>query len=189
MTARSKASHLVKVAVSLVLLVACVVSTSWYLSHRPQKARKHWKDDAIPAIARRAEDQNWRAQEIEVLTKRTTDQRVMAEGWLTDKMILMKSGEWLVYKSHCSKEQPHLVRDIFLAKGSDGKWYYSTFHFCVGMCTLLMEQETQPANLAEFVHEYNLREFDGRSDECLKQTKSMPASWNRNGSTNHLGTR
>ena len=100
----------------------------------------------------------------------------MEAGWLTDKLILMKSGEWLVYKSHCSKEEPHIVRDIFLAKGSDGKWYYSTFHFCVGMCVLRME-ETQPPNLSAFVHEYNLREFDGHSDESLRLTKSWPASW------------
>jgi hypothetical protein len=130
-----------------------------------------------PAIASWAENKNWRAQEIEILTNRTTEHRVIEEGWLTDKMILMRSGEWLIYKSHCPKEKPRLVKDIFLAKGSDGKWYYSTFHFCVGMVWLRGEQETQPPDLAMFVHEYNLRQFDGRSDECLKETGTFPASW------------
>lgn len=136
-----------------------------------------------------ADDGNWRAQEIEVLTKRTNDSRVIAEGWLTDKLILMQSGEWLVYRSHCSKAKPHWVKDIFVARGSDGKWYYSTFHFCVGMCALLMDQETQPPNLAMFVHEYNLREFDGRSDECLKETKTWPASWDEHKTNSDERTR
>ena len=110
-----------------------------------------------------------------ILTNGTTDGRVLEEGWLSDKIILTGSGEWLVYRSHCSKARPHNVKDIFLAKGSDGKWYYSTFHFCVGM--VVLRGEPQPPDLKMFVHEYNLREFDGQSDECLKETKSWPASW------------
>lgn len=114
-----------------------------------------------------------------ILTNGKTDGRVLEEGWLTDKIILTGSGEWLVYMSHCSKAKPHNVKDIFLAKGSDGKWYYSTFHFCVGMVGLRGEQETRPPDLKMFVHEYNLHEFDGKSDECLKETKTWPASWER----------
>ena len=135
-----------------------------------------------------AADKNWRAQEIEILTNRTTGQRVIEEGWLTDKMILMQSGGWLVYRSHCAKEEPRLVKDIFLAKGSDGKWYYSTFHFCVGVVELRGEQETQPPNLAMFVHEYNLRRLDGRSDECLRGTGTFPASWGEKKNGNEDGT-
>jgi hypothetical protein len=179
MTARLKSSRLVKVTIGL-LVVSCVASIAWLLRDRVQPARRQWKEQAIPAIARRAEDKPWRLQEIEIVTKRTNDQRVLADGWLTDKLILMENGEWLVYQSHCSKEEPHIVRDIFLAKGSDGKWYYSTFHFCIGMVSLIMLQETRPSSLAAFAQEYNLREFDGRSDECLKQTKAWPASWDKN---------
>jgi hypothetical protein len=140
-------------------------------------ARKHWKQEAIPAIAALAEDTNWRAKEMAILTNQVTEPRVIAEGWLTDRMICMTNGEWLVYQSHCSKVSPRYINDIFLAKGSNGRWYYSTFHFCVGMCDLAMLQEEPPPNLAMFVHEYNLSEFDGQSDECLKPTKPFPASW------------
>ena len=173
-------SRIVKVAAGLLLVASCVLAVPWVVGHRSQTARRHWKNDALPVIARWAEDSNWRAQEIEIVTKRTNDERVIENGWLTDKMILMQSGEWLVYKSHCSKAEPHEVKDFFLAKGSDGKWYFSTFHFCVEMVALRGEQETQPPNLAMFVREYNLREFDGRSDECLKETKTWPASWGEN---------
>jgi hypothetical protein len=174
-----------RLAVGLLLVSCCLAATPWLLGQRAQAARRHWKDVAIPLIANWAGDQNWRAQEIGMLTNRMTDKRVLDERWLTDKLILMESGEWLAYRSHCSKEAPHLVKDIFLAKGSDGKWYYSTFHFCVRMVALLGEQEVPPRDLAMFAHEYNLRQFDGRSDDCLKETGTWPASWSEK--TNSVG--
>jgi hypothetical protein len=177
MITRPNTARFSRVALGLLLVLCCLAAVPWLLGQRAQAARRHWKEEAIPLIANWAEDQNWRAQEIGILTNRTSDKRVLAAGWLTDRMILMEGGEWLVYKSHCSKAAPHLVKDIFLAKGSDGKWYYSSFHFCVGMVALLGEQETQPPSLAMFLHEYNLRQFDGRSDDSLKETGTLPASW------------
>ena len=183
MKVRSAKSRALLVAGVLLLVGAILAALPSFMSHRLQAARRHWKNDAIPAIAKLAEDKRWLSQEIGILTNRTADQRVLAEGWLTDKLILMRSGEWLIYRSHCSKEKPHFVKDIFLAKGSDGNWYYSTFHFCVGMITLRGE-ETQPPNFAMFAHEYNLRQFDGRSDDCLQETGSLPASWREKNNTN-----
>ena len=45
----------------------------------------------------------------------------------------------------------------------------STFHFCVRMQNLSVVG--QPKSLAEFTKTYHVREFDGHSDECLKDTK------------------
>jgi hypothetical protein len=179
MIARLKTRRLARIALALLLVASCLAAAPWCIGQWTRAARRHWKTDALPLIASWADDQTWRAQEIGILTNRAADKRVLEEGWLTDRMILMENGEWLVYKSHCSKEKPRLVKDIFLAKGSDGKWYYSTFHFCVRMVSLRMEQETQPPDLAMFVREYNLRQFDGRSDECLKETGTWPASWSQ----------
>lgn len=68
-----------------------------------------------------------------------------------------------------AKEQNTSVRkDIFIGHGSDGKWYYSTFHFCVEKCVLQMEP--QPDSLAQLVNGYWLVPFDGKSDDCLKIT-------------------
>ncbi len=187
MIAKLKRKHLGKVALGLLVVLCCIAAAPWLLVQRGHTARRQWKEAAIPQIANWADDQIWRAQEIGALTNRGSDKHVLAEGWLTERMILMVSGEWLVYRSHCSKEAPHVVKDIFLAKQSDGKWYYSTFHFCVGMVALMGEQETQPPTLAMFVHEYNLREFDGQSDECLKETKSWPASWRENTNSSQGG--
>jgi hypothetical protein len=164
------------VAALLVCAVLALPLLGWFHRWQTQRARKDWKEKAIPEISRLADDREWVDQEASKLAAAGTGhmEGVIAEGWLTDRMIRMRTGEWLVYKSHCSKAPPHNVRDIFLAKGSDGKWYYTTCHFCVGMVALLMMQEVQPSDLASFVRLYNFAEFDGKSDECLKETKAFP---------------
>ena len=83
----------------------------------------------------------------------------------------MKNGDWIAYASRCSKEDWR-IRDIFIGRATDGKWYYSTFHFCRGMLTLRVED--RPESLDKFITAYSLREFDGRSDECLKKTWPNP---------------
>ena len=50
----------------------------------------------------------------------------------------MTNGAYLVYSQLCTKQNPR-IHDIFIARGSDGKWYYSTFHFCIEMFTLRAE--------------------------------------------------
>src|SRR6476620_2125948 len=93
------------------------------------------------------------------------------DGWIGTNVVLMTNGEYLVYSQLCTKENPR-IHDLFIARGSDGKWYYSTFHFCIGMITLRGEVlgEGKRESLAEFVKAYALQEFDGQSDECLKKT-------------------
>jgi hypothetical protein len=177
MTAKFIQLRWLRIALGLLLLLLCIALFPLFLRAQMYAARRSWKNEAILSVARLASDKDWIRREIRAVGTLTNSQAVIAEGWLTDRLILMQDGEWLVYKSHCSKAVPHNVMDIFLAKGSDGKWYYSTFHFCVGMVVLRLEQETQPPSLAFFAHEYNLREFDGRSNECLKETGRWPASW------------
>src|SRR5215472_9072732 len=108
---RLKLTRFVSVTLVFLVVLCCLATVPWLLGQRGQRGRRLWKEAAIPLIAKWADDQNGRAQEIGALTNRISDTRVLEEGWLTDKMILMGSGEWLVYKSHCSKEAPHLVND------------------------------------------------------------------------------
>ena len=162
--------------------LALAVGYPLYAAH----ARREWKEQAIPEIARLAGDREWIAREIirlKLAAKAEKPGPLRGEngiGWLTDHMILMRNGEWLVYRNHCSKQSPHTVKDIFLAKGSNGKWYYTTCHFCVGMYALILMQselpENQPATLAAFAKRYHLREFDGHSDACLQTTMTSPAN-------------
>jgi len=160
----------------LLLLAAIAAFTLAWYQGRELSARREWKDKALPEISTLTSNKDWVDGEKDLLTnsQQKQNQRIMETGWLTDKMILMKSGEWLVYKSHCSKRPPKNVRDIFLANGSDGKWYYSTCHFCVALTTLRLNQQDPPKDLASFAKRYQLREFDGVSDDCLKETKELP---------------
>jgi hypothetical protein len=160
------------------LLAIVLCGLPWAVHHRQFLARKAWKQQAVPEIAKFANDAKWVSEEIALLRSGndTTTQRIIADRWLTDRMILMVSGEWLVYRSHCNKVPPHQVRDIFLAKGSNGRWYYSTCHFCVRMCGLVIMQHEPPYDLTTFAQRYHLREFDGVSDECLQQTQTFPSA-------------
>ena len=93
------------------------------------------------------------------------------DGWIGTNVLLMTNGEYLVY-SHVDAKEGRGIMDLFLARGSDGKWYYSTFHFCINMITLHGEilEESKYGSIAEFASAYAAREFDGKSDECLKKT-------------------
>ena len=87
--------------------------------------------------------------------------------WVGDQMLVMGNGEWIVFRNECVHRHQFLG-DIFIGKASNGKWYYSSFHFCCE--TVVLRMEGQPGNLAAFVGKYFLREFDGKSDEGIGQT-------------------
>lgn len=139
----------------------------WRSDRLHAKARKEWKENAIVEIARRASDTNWLATEIEKLRKGVAQDQSDSIAWFSDHLILLTNGEWIVYASKCSKEDSR-IHDIFIGRGSDGRWFYSTFHFCIGMLDLRMEETS--ASLTKFRDKYFVREFDGRSDECLEKT-------------------
>jgi len=134
-------------------------------------ARRAWKEKAIADIAARVADPAWATNEVAMLTKKRSLDDSSSDGWLSDHMILMRNGDWLAYANVCQK-QNHRVRDLFLARGSDGQWYYSTYHFCIHM--IVLKWEDQSKDLPEFVKAYCVRPFDGHSDECLQQTWPPP---------------
>jgi hypothetical protein len=130
-------------------------------------ARRAWKERALATIARKTADSGWLSGEIGRMRNSAARHELDSGPWLSKDIVLMKNGDWIVYANRCVKEDWR-ISDIFIGRGSDGKWYYSTYHFCVGM--LALRTEEQPANLAHFAETYFLREFDGRSDECLRRT-------------------
>jgi len=89
--------------------------------------------------------------------------------WISDDLILMANGQWITYRNVCRKEEER-IPDLFLGLGSDGRWYYSTWHFCVRTINV-KDVMVQPKSLTEFSKTYDLREFDGHSDEYLKETR------------------
>lgn len=128
------------------------------------KARKQWKASAISQINQKVHDTRWLESELLELKKQVATN---SGRWFSDDMILATNGEWIVCASKCSKEDRR-IHDIFIGHASDGKWYYSTYHFCIGKMVLKVEE--QPVSLNEFIQSYFLREFDGQSDACLGKT-------------------
>ena len=89
------------------------------------------------------------------------------DGWFSPNGVLMKDGSWIVFRSICTKANPK-IHDIFIGVASNGKWYYSTYHFCIGAIVILMDD--QPESLDSFIKQCHLKEFDGVSDDCLQST-------------------
>lgn len=131
------------------------------------KARKEWKEKAIAEITQRTGNAALLAKEIDSLKTKPSVESEW-DRWISEDLILMTNDEWMVYRNICAKEKRR-IPDLFIGHASDGKWYYSTYHFCIGMIVLKTMMD-QPESLAKFRDECYLREFDGHSDECLKKT-------------------
>jgi hypothetical protein len=150
----------------------CLILTAsialFLISQRHSSARRQWKDQAIVRIEQRLSDHQWLDGEVARL-KAATWGRPLQGAWVGDELLLTRNGDWLICQSVAAKEQKTSVtKDLFIGRGSDGKWYYSTFHFCIGKDVL--HTEPQPDSLAQLVNAYWLVPFDGKSDECLKTT-------------------
>ncbi len=155
------------IAIGSVLILAAMGAAIFLRSPSLQSGeRRNWKQKSIAEIAARIADPAWPTNEFARLKAQSTGEP--SEGsWLTDRIIVTRKGEWLAYASVCQK-QDRRVHDFFLARGSDGLWYFSTYHFCIGM--LVLRSEEQPEDLAGFATTYFLQTFDGQSDDCLRKT-------------------
>jgi hypothetical protein len=147
-------------------VVVAVVAIGARFSPSPT-ARRAWKDNVIAEVSSRAKNTAWVTNELAGLRKTGTGDKTDSAGWFSERLVLMRNGEWLAYANICQKENRR-ISDLFLARGSDGRWYYSTYHFCRGMIVLRMEEQAE--DLAAFAKTYYLRPFDGNSDECLQKT-------------------
>jgi hypothetical protein len=170
--AAKSTSNLVRwlVAAAAFVVIATIAVTYILTSKDPlySAARRSWRDDAVARIRGRAADKQWLDHELASL-QTSARSRPLQGGWVGSEVLLMKNGDWIICQNVCSKDQNTPVkRDLFVGFGSDGKWYYSTFHFCVDKCVLQIE--SQPPTLSKFINAYWLAPFDGRSDDSLQPT-------------------
>jgi len=114
-----------------------------------------------------AERRAWAERALGELRAETPGSDMGDSAWIQSGCLYFRNGEWIQFRSICHKEDPN-VHDLFVGRGSDGNWYYSTFHFCRDVCVLQMS--AQPENLAAFIRDYALAKFDGLSDACLRPT-------------------
>lgn len=135
------------------------------------KWRREWKETVIAMIEKQTSDRAWLEKETALVKAKLESLGEDDGGWFSEHLLLLKNGEWIAYASRCRKEDWR-IPDLFIGHASDGKWYFTTYHFCRGMLSLRVDD--RPESLAKFISIYSLREFDGRSDECLKKTWPMP---------------
>lgn len=150
-------------AVVLAIVLSVVLPVWWRSACRV--AGDQFRKDAVGQIGKWSED-GWTYSNVVFLAQQR--ERTYGHEWLSDHLISMDSGEWIVYFAECSKANPRIA-DIFVGKSSDGKWYYSTYHFCVGM----MNIRTRPPTLVDFTNDYSLCEFDGDASKTYGNTETI----------------
>src|SRR5437764_325228 len=110
------------IAGALVLLIAVVIALVGRSDPLQSRARRDWKQKSIAAISSHFADLTWRSSELARLTTRSATEPNGDGSWVSEDMILMRNGEWLVCANICRKEDPRIY-DLFLARGSNGQWY------------------------------------------------------------------
>ncbi len=146
-----------------VLIVTFIVGCRSVVRHRYERARAIWKDGALAQLAKTSMTNEEILTEIDQIKHPTPN---LNFGWTHDHVLLMTNGEYLVYASRHGFNNG-FVDHLFLAHGSDGRWYYSTYHFCNSMAGA---DTDPPGSIAEFASKYAARQFDGQSDVCLQHT-------------------
>jgi hypothetical protein len=81
----------------------------------------------------------------------------------------MANGQYIIFAFWHSPYRG-FVGDLFLGCGSDGRWLYSSYHFCNRMAAV--RGDDPPRSIGDFQNRYFVHEFDGKSDECLQDTWS-----------------
>jgi hypothetical protein len=134
------------------------------MKHRYKSSRRNWKDEALGQITRTSMTNEEVRTEIDQIKHPTPN---LNFGWTHQHVLLMTNGEFLVYAFRHGFNNG-FVDHLFLAHGSDGRWLYSTYHFCNSMAGVVGDDP--PGSISEFSTRYTAREFDGKSDECLQHT-------------------
>ncbi len=146
------------------LLILSLFCLRAMVHYKYERARTDWMVATLPQLASTSMTNAEILTEIDQIKHPTPN---LDFGWAHEHVILMTNGEFLVY-SFYHGFNTGFIDHLFLAHGSDGRWYYSTYHFCTRMIEVVGED--QPGSIAEFAKRYSVREFDGKSDVCLQHT-------------------
>ena len=151
---------------SIPLVLVGLVFGGWSaVRYKHNRARSQWRTSALARLAGLSLTNGEVSQELETLKAN----RGVGEHrqWTGERVLLMTNDEYLVYASRHGFNSG-FVDHLFLARGSDGRWYYTTYHFCNSMVAVMSDDP--PGSIAEFARTYSAREFDGKSDVCLQHT-------------------
>jgi hypothetical protein len=154
------------------LVILCIIAGGVFVAvkrsdefHTPE--RRQWKNDAITAITKDLENPGYLKDRFGEVPEPMGEFDTSELQWLTEETIVCQDASWLAYRAQTHKNDSK-IHDIFIARASDGKWYYSDFHFCKQM--MVLESNGQPMSLDEFTWQYFMVEFDGVSAAALNHT-------------------
>ncbi len=166
-TANGSFVRKLKRGIGAILVTIGVVYGLWSLArHISGRPRVEWKSAALERLRRLSIADAEIRHEIDELKKSNTNNTEL--GWAHEHVLLMGNGEYIIYEYRHGANiyfPPHL----FLGHGSDGRWLYSSFHFCNDIN--MVRYAPPPASINEFEQKYSVREFDGKSNDCLKMTQ------------------
>jgi len=150
--------------VAAVVFMGGTATVGWLLNVRNQARRRAgWSRAAIQQIASLSITN-------EPLSGELAELRAGGDGrisWAAPHLLLMTNGEYLAFASfhgHNAGPPPHLL----IAHGSDGRWYYSSYHFCNEMAGVSGDEP--PGSIAGFASRYFARPFDPAGGDCLAPT-------------------
>lgn len=151
-------------ALLFVGLVVLLVSLFLVIDYRMEKQRAEWKTTTLAQLSSAEITDPLVQSELVSLTGDSTNNSF---SWAGQRVIKLTNGEFLVY-AFWHGQNAGFVDHLFLAHGSDGQWYYSSYHFCQQLTGIRFFP--RPLSIADFADKYALREFDGKSDVCLQRT-------------------
>ena len=146
------------------MIVVLFASVSRLAKQKAGRERAQWKGTALVQLAGLSASNEQIRTELSEIRNPTPG---LDFGWANDHVLLMTNGEYIIYAFRHGANNG-FVDHLFLGHGSDGRWFYSTYHFCNKMAAVLGDDP--PGAIKEFEKRYSVREFDGKSDECLKHT-------------------
>jgi hypothetical protein len=152
------------IGVTLLVIVVSLVGLYCFAKLKTNHDRAVWKVQALEQLGKLTATNEIVRQDLDDLLAPWPDGK---PGWAGEHVLRMTNGEYIIYAyRHGANEG--FPDHLFLGHGSDGRWFYNTFHFCNYMA--MVSGEDPPGGIAEFTNRYAAREFDGKSDECLKHT-------------------
>ena len=149
---------------TLATLVALLAAVYFVQKQGAARERANWKDSAIERLAGLSLTNGLVLQELDELGDKSNPS--VHFGWTHNNVLQMTNGQYIVYEFMHGANNG-FVDHLFLGHCSDGRWIYSTYHFCNSMVGAFVDP---PGSIDEFSKIYSAREFDGVSNDCLNHT-------------------
>jgi len=150
------------IGISIPIVLVTLAFGWWsFTRYKYERERATWKTAALERLAATSLTKEDITRELAIWS--STDH----QAWTGENVLTMKNGEYLIFAFRHGFNNG-FIDHLFLAHGSNGHWYYSTYHFCNQMAGIIGDDS--PGSIAEFASRYAAFEFDGKSDVCLQHT-------------------